>query len=419
MVMLHLFAQAGLPFAVAHCNFQLRGDESDQDEALVRNTAHQLQAPFHVTRFDTSVQADTPGQSTQMVARQLRYDWLEDIRQQKGYAYIATAHHLNDSVETLLYNLIRGTGIRGVQGIPHRNDYVLRPLSFATRQELADYQKQHCISYREDASNAEDKYQRNKIRRHVLPTLKKINPSLEQTMADTFVRFQETGYWLDWAVRQIKGRAFRATESGFELALPPILEHLKGLPTLLYEILSPYGLNSGQATQLAQAVAQRRTGALFHTLTHTLLVDREVLVGQRFTPTADEAPSIFIVPKEVPSVSLPDGSLLRVRWQEGQPKHLPEEPHTAFLSAGLLKWPLTARHWQPGDRFQPLGMKGKHQKLQDFFSNNKLSRFEKERIWILEDAEGRICWVIGHRIDHRFRVTSDTTAHWDLTWQQP
>jgi len=414
MVMLHLFQSAEISCAVAHCNFQLRGEASDADEELVRQQSKDHHLPFYTRRFDTKAIANQRGISIQMAARELRYEWMEKIREEEGYGLIATAHHINDHIETLLYNLAKGCGIRGLLGIPVKNGHIIRPLSFASRESLEAYQQQHQIAYREDASNATIKYSRNKIRHQVLPVLKTINPSLEGTMADNFSRFEETAYLYELAIEKIRSEAWQESPNGNALKIAVLKQHERGLPSLLYELLNTYGLNTGQAQQLATSLLEEKVGAVFYTKTHEFLVDRELLFIQPKTEK-ESTGEVFHLKKADNLQQLPGGAL-KLYLKEGQPESYPEDEWQAFLDAEATKFPLTLRHWQSGDQFQPLGMGGQHQKLKDYFNNNKVSRFEKERTWIVEDAEGRICWVVGYRLDDRFKIRPDTQSYWILNF---
>lgn len=414
MVMLHLFNAAELPCAVAHCNFQLRGEASEADEELARQQARANHLPFYTRRFDTKAVASQRGISIQMAARELRYEWLERIRQDEGYDLIATAHHINDHIETLIYNLAKGCGLRGLLGIPVRNGKIIRPLSYASREMLEAFQQEQQISFREDASNATIKYSRNKIRHQVMPALKTINPSLEDTMADNFSRFQEADYLYRLMIGQIADQAWEETPNGRALKVEVLKKYRDGLPSLLYELLHTYGLNAGQVQQLATSVLEAKVGAIFYARQYKFLVDRELLFIKSRTEE-DYDGAVFQLGKEHPLKELP-GGVLELRRQEGQPEHYPEDEWQAFVDAEVIEFPLTLRHWQAGDQFQPLGMGGQHQKLKDYFNNNKVSRFEKERIWIIEDAGGRICWIAGYRLDDRFKIKPDTEAYWILNF---
>lgn len=274
VVLAHLFSNAGFGFAIAHCNFQLRGEASDGDEAFVKKLANDLSCPFFSTRFDTQKVMAERGQSMQIVARELRYEWLEEIRLQNDYQYIATAHHLNDSIETALYNFTKGTGIRGLHGIPHKNGAIIRPLLFATREEIEAYLATQGLTHREDQSNRERKYSRNQIRLDVIPLLKEINPGLEKTMQQNFRNLRETQWLFEFAAAQFHEKLVREIADGLAIQVLPLRQHPAGL-TLLHEWLSPYGFTTDQ---LESALFENtQTGAIFYSKTHRLLVDRDQL----------------------------------------------------------------------------------------------------------------------------------------------
>ncbi len=399
-VLCHLFRQAGLAFEIAHCNFQLRSEASGEDEVFVKNLARAWQVPFHSTRFDTVDFAEKNKFSIQMAARQLRYDWLESVRQSSGCQHIATAHHLDDSVETVLFNFTKGCGIRGLHGILPRQGNVIRPLLFATKEQILAFAK-HPIEYREDASNESVKYTRNKIRHEVIPVLENINPAFRQTAGKTIERLREVEALYDFALQTIKAELM--TQSGEEWRID--IEKLRSSPapsTVLYELLLPFGFNNDQTAQILQSL-DHQPGKMFYSPSHRLLADRFFL----FISEEENAGGVVSIPGNFPAeIRLPDGTL-RLRAENQPPASFVYNPNEAWLDFEKLDFPLRLRHWQSGDFFQPLGMEGKHQKLQDFFSDRKLSRFDKEKVWILESG-GKIAWVVGMRLDERFKVSGQT-----------
>ncbi|MCB0558743.1 MAG: tRNA lysidine(34) synthetase TilS [Lewinellaceae bacterium] len=409
----HLFQKAGLSFGVGHCNFQLRGQASDEDERFVLGLAEAWGVPAFSRRFDTETYARETGQSVQLAARMLRYAWLEEVRQENSFTHIATAHHLNDSIETLFFNLTKGCGIRGLHGIPLKNGLIIRPLLFASREQLEQYAGEQNIAYREDVTNRETKYQRNKIRQRVIPVLKEINPSFEPTMAENIDRFRQLEHLLDWAMRHIAQEAILSYGDPFRLSIEELETFDSVLPTVLFEFLHPYGFNSSQVQQLSQSL--NNTGAIFLSPGYRLLVEREEIVVEKTTEKKEIA-SFHLTP-ETRDMAVPGGRL-NLSYQEGPPTTFPKDSWQTFLDADSLEFPLTLRHWRAGDVFQPLGMEGKHQKLQDFFNNQKVSRFNKEKVWILEDATGRICWVVGHRVDERCKLSPSTRNYWALKFQK-
>lgn len=408
-----LFVELGLDIGLAHCNYQLRGQASEEDALFVQQLAERLGCPCYQTAFDTEAYAEKQGISLQMAARELRYQWLEETRATNGYNYLATAHHLNDATETLLYNLVQGCGIRGLHGIPLQQGRVIRPLLFAERQAIAAYAKAHRLDYREDHTNAETKYRRNFLRHRVVPLLRELNPSLEQTMADNLARFRETEYLYGQMVRRIAQEAIIAQAPRFRLRIPVLQAQAPAITSLLYELLQPYGFNTTQAQDIAQALQEPSSGRRFFSPTYQLLIDREEIIVEQDEPPIDTS---YTVEPDTPHLALPDGRLTLSR-EEGRPERFSDDPNQAILDAEALQFPLTLRRWQPGDRFQPFGMDGRHQKLKDFFNNNKVSRFDKAKAWVLEDRTGRIAWLVGYRIGHAFRLMPDSSAYWVLNYE--
>ena len=412
VVMAALFREAGYSFGIAHCNFQLRGPDSDEDAAFVRTTAAALAAPCYEKNFATREYAVIHGLSIQMAARHLRYEWLEEVRRRESYHFIATAHHLNDSLETVLYNFTKGTGLRGLTGIPLRNEHVIRPLLFAARTELEAFARDHRLAWREDVSNREEKYDRNKIRLQVVPALKEINSALEQTVAGNLRRLGETQTLFEWAVSRWKEKLVKEETGRLTIDYRELRDH-PAARTLLHEWLSGLGFTASQLDDLL-AASPPATGAHFRTDTHVLLVDRERLLIEEHK---EQTMQVFELPAGQAHLALPDG-ILHVEWRSGRPRSFPEDPLTAYLDGHTLHFPLRLRHWLPGDVFCPLGMDGSRQKLQDFFSNLKLDRLAKEKVWIVEEAGGEIVWVVGHRIDERRRIREDTDGYLVLQFEK-
>ena len=276
MIMTHLFYQSAQPFGIAHCHFGLRGKEADLDQQCVRDLAEQYGAEFYTTQWDTQAIAEEKKQSIQLCARELRYEWLEQIRSQEGYSLIATAHHLNDSLETLLYNFTKGCGIRGLQGVPIRNGQIIRPLSFASREEIQAFCEKEQLTFREDASNADDKYIRNQIRQQVVPVLKSINPSLEATVADNLQRLRESSELYHYAIRQLTADHIREEGEQTIIDYTALLKQT-AVASLLYETLAPFGFNNAQVRQLLEVSADK-TGRQFYSISHQLLVERGTLI---------------------------------------------------------------------------------------------------------------------------------------------
>lgn len=390
--------------ALAHCNFQLRGEASDEDQAFVGRLSRQYRIPFFSVRFDTLAHARETGGSVQMAARSLRYEWLESIRAQEGYTWIVTAHHQQDSIETFLFHFARGTGLTGLTGIPARNGRVIRPLLPFSRKQIEHYYKAKELKHREDASNAQTKYARNKIRHEVLPVLRKLNPGFAQAAARTIDNLQQTQLLWEWAIAFWQKELVEESKEGYlRIQTQPLLEAPFGRG-LLFELLRPADLNATIMQDLWLAVREQKTGAVFQAGSKEILVNRgEVVVRPKKTETT----WLVQIDQNTTSVQLPDGVLM-VSWPQELPDVFDPFPAVVFIDADELLFPLHIRRWRAGDRFQPLGMKGKHKKLKHYFTDQKYSRYDKENAWLLVNGDGRICWVIDERLDHRFRITSGT-----------
>ncbi len=397
MVLMHLFYQTKLPFSVAHCNFGLREEASDADELLVRNSAKNLNLAFFNKSFDTRAYAEANGVSIQMAARDLRYQWFQKLAAEEGYSLIATAHHLEDSFETVVHNLTRGTSISGLRGIKPQNGRVIRPLLDFTKKELRDYAVYHDLEWREDASNEETYYKRNFIRHKVTPQLTELNPDLLNTFRDTASRNAEVEAFFLGEMDKLRLTALRQTETITYLAKskvsgPYVLEHL----------LKPFGFNYRQCQEMIEAFSEH-SGRQFISKTHRLIVDRDDLVID-LRELADFEEQL---------IAKATGTEVRVGQAIYVLKHSTTQPgkdelneRNALLDMDKLDFPLKVRCWQEGDQFQPLGMKGK-KKLSDFMIDRKIPVNLKRHIRVLESA-GEIVWVVGLRIDDRFKVTPAT-----------
>jgi len=399
-VLLHLMVNSGYRCTVAHCNFKLRGKESDADEQFVRQLASRYGLDVHVKSFETAGFAREEGISIQMAARNLRYQWFDQLCTENGYDLIATAHNMDDVIETFFINLIRGTGIRGLTGIKTRSGNLIRPLLFASREKIIDYAREQDITYREDSSNAETKYIRNKIRHGIIPLLQEINPGFRQGIIDTIERIRYTGMIYDQAIENHKKEMVREQDNCIYIDIQK-LARIPDLKTLLYEFISCFNFTSGSVADIAKSL-EGPSGKQFFSGTHRLVKDRNQLI---ISPLKmDERPRYYIE-DGAPGLGEPlkmDFMILN-RTPHFQ---VATDKDTACLDYARLIFPLILRKWQPGDHFYPLGMPHL-KKISDFFIDEKLSLVEKENAWLLLSGEN-IIWVAGHRIDERYKITEKT-----------
>ncbi len=403
VLMVHLFDAAGIDFGIAHCNFHLRGAESDGDEAFVSALAKTLKVPLYVEHFDTHGFASGKGISIQMAARELRYAWFEKIRKEEGYHRIATAHHQSDTTETVLLNLVRGTGVAGLHGIKEKKGFIVRPLLFLSGPEVKDLVADNCIAFREDSSNLSAKYARNKLRIEVIPELKKINPYLDRTFAQNSERFEELEAFLTLQADALRKDLFRQCNNQIIRIDIHALKALIPLKLLLYEIFKPYGFSETVLGDLIRSW-NGQPGKLFKSASHTMLLDREVLVLKE----RNEMPAFkpVFLEKGQSLLQWPGGQLLAVCAHPSE-RVIGKSPDSAFMDFHKLLFPLELRNWKQGDVFVPLGFKGR-KKLSDYFTGKKLSVFEKEEVKVLANGNGEIVWIVGYRLDDRYKVVPET-----------
>jgi len=386
VVLCNLFHRAQFEFAIAHCNFHLRGEESDNDEKFVSELASTYNVPFYCTTFETKQFATAHGISIQMAARQLRYDWFEELRHNENYDYIAVAHHLDDQVETFFINLLRGTGIAGLHGILPKQNHLIRPLMFCYRNDIQKYITDQCLSYREDSSNLNDKYLRNKIRHHLIPLLDTINPDSRNFINQDIARLRETEIVYRQTIESEKQKIVTQDDGKIIISIAG-LKNLNPMQTYLFEFLQPYGFNFQDANHIIAAL-DGLSGKHFFSASHRLVKDRDQLI---------------IEPVENRNLI----AKLKVTEFEMTPDYeIPKNKTIASFDVHKLSFPLTLRRWQKGDWFIPFGMKTR-KKISDYFIDQKFSIPEKENTWLLV-SDNDIVWIIGHRTDNRFRVDSHT-----------
>jgi len=401
VVMAHLFAESGTEFGIAHCNFQLRDHESDEDEIFVKKLAEKLHVEFFVKRFDTTAFANEHGISIQMAARDLRYDWFEEIRRKNEYDFIATAHHQDDRIETFFINLSRGSGLRGLRGMLPKNDKIIRPLFVFTRKEIEAYAGSNNIIFREDSSNQEQKYLRNQIRHEIIPAFKKRNLAFHDEMIQTLDRLRETEEIYSEIILQKKKELLIKKGETYSISINELLK-ISPLNTWLFELLRDFDFNFASCLSIAQSL-KGISGKEFFSATHRLIKDREklIIIPLQKNELRDE----YLIDANVMEITAPI-HLTFNRIEITADFKIPADPNIACLNVTKITFPLKLRKWKHGDIFYPLGM-DKPKKLSDYFIDNKFSINKKEDAWLLCSGDD-IVWIVGHRIDDRYKVISST-----------
>ena len=395
VALLRILLSLGYVCEAAHCNFCLRGTESERDEDFVRQLCQEQTVPLHVIHFDTTGEASRKHISIEMAARELRYTWFEQVRQACGAAAIAVAHHRDDSAETFLLNLLRGTGINGLQGIRPRNGYIIRPLLCLNRQEIITYLATLKQNYVTDSTNLEDTYMRNKIRLHLLPLMQQITPAAKENLLKTAVHLTDAALLYQQAVNE--GRKRILLDGGKAIDIKALL-HEPAPKTLLFEVLHPLGFNESQIENIYRSL-QSQPGKKFSTGKWTVIKDRDQLL------------IIEEQQKNIPPV-------LDIQTYDYTPDfNIPHDKHSAAFDTGKLLHPLSLRLWQQGDSFVPFGMKGT-KKVSDYLTDRKFSLAQKEQQWVLCCGED-IIWLVGERSDNRFRVNDATQSITIVTLRQP
>lgn len=372
----------------AHCNFHLRGEESDRDEKFVRSLCQKLSIPLHVIHFETETYAQENHLSIEMAARKLRYEWFELLRDKRDLSAIAVAHHLDDSVETVVLNLIRGTGINGLKGINPKNGYIVRPLLNEKRDDILEYLCAIQQDYVTDSTNLQDEYIRNKIRLNIIPLMKEINPSVIDNINETSMRLREAAaIYNNDREKEIKSKLLRISNDSFRLSINSVLNDIAP-KSLLYEILSPLGFNSAQTKDIFKCLLTEQSGKRFYSYQWEVLRDRDTL---------------FIQSKNIQTSS----PVLNIEEIEKESNFkIPNDKNIAYIDADKVTLPLTIRLWKHGDKFVPLGMTGK-KKISDYLTDKKYTIHQKEKQYVVCSNED-IVWLVNERIDNRFCITEKT-----------
>ncbi|WP_329806240.1 tRNA lysidine(34) synthetase TilS [Flavobacterium facile] len=394
MVLVHLFQKLNLNFALAHCNFQLRGTESDGDESFVVTYAKQNDINCFITKFDTENYSIAHKLSTQVAARNLRYNWFNEILEQEKFDYIVTAHHADDAVETFLINLSRGTGLDGLTGIPSQNGNIIRPLLPFSRTEIEKYVSENNLYWREDSSNASDKYLRNKIRHHIVPVFKEINESFLQSFQNTLEHLNQEQSLVNDAVQMVYEKVVSEEKGQLKIDISVLLQY-ENYKAYLYQWLNKYGFS---AWNDVYNLIESQSGKQILSEKYILLKDREFLIlSSKETTDFDE----IIIHSITEKLNFP--LKLNLCNQSDISNQL---KNVIFVDENKLKFPLTIRKWKEGDYFYPSGMQGK-KKVSKYFKDEKFTLFQKQDTWILESNK-QIVWIIGYRADERFKVENTT-----------
>lgn len=399
-VMADLFIKGNINCGIAHCNFKLRDKDSDLDEEFVEQIAAKNNLPFYTTSFDTETYAKNNGISIQMAARELRYHWFEHIRQQDNFAYIAIAHNSNDIVETFLMNLTRGTGIKGLTGIASKNDNIIRPLLFASRNEIIQYSIDNNINFREDSSNSVTKYTRNKIRHNIIPVFNEINPNFNHTILENIQRLKSVEKIYHKDIAQKAKLVVSKMNNNTLIEISELLK-LDDYRNYLYEFLQPYNFSNLVLNDIESSL-NKTSGKVFYSSTHKLLKDREHLIITKLT---DESHVKYYIDEDIDIIAKPINISIRKDFKDDN-FVVPKQSDIACLDIDKLDFPLIIRKWERGDYFMPLGMT-QLKKISDFFIDSKMSIYEKENTWLLLSGN-KIVWIIGKRIDERFKITDNT-----------
>lgn len=400
VALLHILVSLGYDCIIAHCNFHLRTDESNRDEDFVRNLSKEMKLPYYHVDFDTIKHSEEHGISIEMAARDLRYNWFYELLSMLQAQAIAVAHHADDSIETMLMNLVRGTGLRGLTGIPPKNKKVVRPLLCTTRLELEAYLIQHDLEHVEDSTNASVDYQRNKFRNEVLPLLEEINPAVRQTLYNTLGYIEGSLTVYQEAIDKIEQEIVQKENDGIKINID-LLKRQAHIPTVLFELLHPYGFGTANIEQITEQL-DGESGKIFYSDMYRLLKDRKYLI---LTKKEEKSSSSYWISANDVKIDCPFSlEINKIAIKDNF--QVSKDKNRIHIDASKLTFPLEIRRWREGDVFCPFGME-QRKKVSDFFIDNKMSLLEKEKCWLLVSGES-IVWIVGQRMDNRFRINEKT-----------
>ena len=431
VVLCELCRQAGYSFTIAHCNFQLRGEESERDQEFVKKLAEKYNVELLLQKFETASYAKEKKRSIQVAARELRYNWFDellDTKEKKGAPVkVLTAHHLNDNIETLMMNFFKGTGVAGLRGMLPEQGKIVRPLLFATKEELLLFAKENNLDWVQDSSNESDKYSRNYLRHNLIPLVQKIYPEVEHNLAANVQRFREIEILYQQSIDRHKKNL--VTQKGNEFYIPILkLKKTEPVRSIVFEIIKSFGFHPAQVDDV-MTLLNSGTGKYVASATHRVIRNRNWLV---IAPLATVEANTILVTEVGGDIEFTPAKDRRSHLQlETYPirvlptdsYHPSIEKNIAEIDFSKIKFPLILRKWKTGDYFYPLGMKDRKgsrpgkKKLSRFFIDQKLSTTDKERVWVLE-MDKKIIWVIGHRIDDRFKITDNTKQVLKLSFSQ-
>ena len=401
MVLLHLFEKSGFDYGIAHCNFQLRGNESDLDEEFVKKQVLIHGVPAYFETFDTKEHADIKGISIEMAARELRYEYFEKIRVENSFDFIATAHHQDDLIETFFLNLSRKTGIKGLTGIKEKAGKIIRPLLFASRSEIEKCSTDYYIEYREDSTNSEVVFQRNFLRHKILPLFLELNPSFKKNILASIENLKDAEQVYSGSLQSEKIEVVSADKNDTVINIDKLRK--SAFPKiLLFEILTEFNFNATVVDEIYRSLSTD-SGKQFFSKTHRLIKDRKELF---VSPIKENGTKYFYIENE--DIELFEPLDITIEKLPANDFQIIKKTNVACLNLSEIEFPLLIRKWKQGDYFQPLGMTG-FKKVSDFFIDQKIPIHEKENIWILCSGK-KIIWIMGHRIDNRFKITPQTST---------
>ncbi len=401
IALFHLLKSLNYTFAAAHCNFKLRGVDSDKDEIFVKNLCEKHSIKLFCSSFNTRSYAKLHKLSLEEAARELRYKKFEEIRQENHFSYILTAHHLDDKIETFFINLTKGTGIKGLRSIKAKNNKIVRPLLFARKEQIDRYCADKDIAYRTDFSNFDTNFLRNKFRHEILPAFTEINPDFKTGMQKNFKIFSELENIYNQYIETETKKLTHSKNKLLYINIQKLLQSGAAL-TLLFETLRPYNFSSKQSEEILKTIEHIQTGKQFFSKTHRILKTPAYLVIDSLKSTENKT---YSIPQSCTTISSP--LQLSFDLTEIIPHNLKTDVHKAYINADKLNYPLKIRQIQEGDYFYPFGMKGK-KLLSDFFTDKKINSYEREKIFVLTNADNAIIWLIGYRTDERFRIHKST-----------